>query len=96
MRKRDEDIDGKTIDEYNRDCHKLDDVRVFKRLEDKNARRREIARKAAERKVREEEKKGNKPKKPRNERHECECGGKYITMNKCRHEKTKKHLSFVS
>lgn len=30
-----------------------------------------------------------------NEKHICECGGKYTTCSKSRHEKSKKHLAFL-
>ena len=31
-----------------------------------------------------------------NQKYTCECGGKYTKMNKKRHEKSKKHQSFVN
>lgn len=35
----------------------------------------------------------NKEKK--NEKHNCECGGKYTTVHKLRHMKSKKHLDYL-
>jgi|LakMenEpi03Aug12_release.lakeMendotaPanAssembly.Ray.scaffolds.fasta_scaffold152489_3 hypothetical protein len=41
------------------------------------------------------EKNKEKIKEYRNEKFACECGGTYITANKERHFKTKKHLSLI-
>ena len=36
-----------------------------------------------------------KHKKQQQEKHNCECGGKYTTANKAVHLKTKKHIKFI-
>ena len=36
-----------------------------------------------------------KLKQKANQKHECECGGKYTHQNKERHAKTKKHMAYI-
>lgn len=37
-----------------------------------------------------------KIKQKKNGNHDCECGGKYTTAHKSRHEKTKKHIDYIN
>ena len=37
----------------------------------------------------------DKIKQNKNEKHECECGGRYSTCHKSEHFKTKKHLKYI-
>ena len=37
----------------------------------------------------------DKIKQNKNEKHQCECGGRYSTCHKSQHNKTKKHLKYI-